>query len=70
MAGPSGASKKGKTDKTRTGKGRNTKDDTIYCGYFQARKNTQMKNRGYNVTNVTNASTASAKTLLQMSPIS
>ena len=35
MAGPSGASKKGKTDKTRTGKGRNTKDDTIYCGYFK-----------------------------------
>ena len=38
--------------------------------HLKARKNTQMKNRGYNVTNVRNASTASAEILLQMSPIS
>ena len=41
-----------------------------YHQIIKARKNTQMKNRGYNVTNVRNASTASAEILLQMSPIS
>ena len=35
-----------------------------------ARKNIQTNNRGYNVTNVMNGSTASARTLLQMSSIS